>query len=290
LPQDPKSAFSVSPVRELAQFTFRLSKSRKRRFEATNSKPDLSVQIGTQILRNPLILAPGGLGRTARGLIRFGEEGCGAVMSKTITPDPWEGNPSPRILEVGNLDLINCEGLPNLGRRVFVSEIKKAKAALKDCLIVPTFTGNTVDDFVQIAVEFEQAGADCLGVGLNGCRNFKPGTPIAASYWAQTPERIYEVIKAVREKVSIPIWVKGAQGQNLTAKVQAAEAAGADAIIARGDGTMAMPINTATGKPILGHPHAVGHLTGPFSKWDGLRVVADVSRSVKLPIIGGGGM
>ena len=172
------------------------------------SKVDLSVQIGKQTLWNPLILASGGMGRTARGLIAFAEAGCSAVISKTITPDPWDGNPSPRVMEVGDYDLINCEGLPNLGREAFIGEIRRAKAAVKDSLIVPNLTGNTIEEFVRAAMDFEQAGADALEVTVYGCRNFKPGTRIAASYWSQTPERIYEVTKAVKDRVSIGVWPK----------------------------------------------------------------------------------
>lgn len=254
------------------------------------TKADLRVRIGNLKLRNPLILGAGPCGRVARGLIKYAELGFGAVVTKTITPEPWGGNPPPRDVMIGRDILLESSGIPNVGYRVMVDEIKEAKRKIKNgTLVVVNITSEEPDQFAEMSAGFENAGADAIEVAIFGCPNYKPNTKISAAYWEKTPERIEAVIRAVKKKVSIPVWVKFWNVGFTSIKV--AERAGADAVhmLAPANPT-ALPIDLDTGRPLFGHPRGTGCIFGPFAKFPGLKVVADLRRVVKIPVLGDGGV
>lgn len=83
---------------------------------------DLSVRIGKVVLGNPIVLAPGPLGRTPVSMKRFAEAGCGAVASKTLSLQLWKGNPEPKRVRLPHGALLNAEGAPNIGSKRFRSK------------------------------------------------------------------------------------------------------------------------------------------------------------------------
>lgn len=251
---------------------------------------DLSVKIGSLRLRNPLILGAGPAGRVALGLIKYAELGFGAVVTKTITPEPWGGNPTPRDIMRGKDILFESSGIPNVGYKVMIEEIKEAKDKIKNRTpIIVNITSETPEEFAEMSYGFERAGADAIELAIFGCPNYKPGTKISKAYWEKTPERIELVIKTVKSAVSIPIWIKFWLVN--FESVKAAEKAGADAVHMLGPANpTALPIDGETGKPLLGHPRGTGCIFGPFAKYPGLKVVADLCRTVKIPVLGDGGV
>ena len=159
---------------------------------------DLSVNLGKLRLKNPIILGSGPCGRTARGLIKYVELGCAAVITKTITPEPVEGNPSPRDVVMGKELLFEASGTPNLGYRAMLDEIKRAKDSIKDdAFIVVNITAENQDEFAMMAKGFENVGADAIEVAIFGCANYKMGSKIREAYWEKTSERIISVIKGI---------------------------------------------------------------------------------------------
>lgn len=250
---------------------------------------DLSARLGSLTLKNPLILASGSLSRTGRGILRYGQAGCSAVVTKTILPEPWQGNPSPRVMQVGNTDLISCEGLPNIGLKAMVEDFKKVKGRMTGSLLVANIAALTVEEYVEEALEFEKAGADAIELALR-MSNYKPGTTIAAGFFGDDPKRIMEVIRAVKGAIKIPIWVKGIWASPPFKTIEAVGEGKPDAIVIRDLGVRNMPIDINTGKPILGHPHGIGGLTGPYLRDAGLLRVANTARLIDIPIIGNGGV
>jgi len=252
------------------------------------TKPDLSVKLGSLKLKNPLILASGPCGRTARGLKKYAELGFAAMITKTITPEPVEGNPSPRDVWAGSQLLFEASGTPNMGFKAMVEEIKKAKGEIKNnAYIIVNITAEDPDDFTRMASGFEKAGADAIEIAIFGCPNYKIGTKIKEAYWEQSPERIKMVVKEVKREVKIPIWIKCLRSG--MARIKAAEEGGAD-VIHKLNSIRGVPIDIETGKPILRNYMKIGSCCGPFRKFDGIRDVLDIARVVKVPVVGGGGV
>ncbi len=261
------------------------------------AKPDLSVTVGDLRLKNPLILASGEMGRTARGLIKYAELGFAAVVSKSVTYEPWGGNPTPWYIYLANDVLTGGAGDPNTGFKAMVGEIKKAKEAIKDnALVVVNIEPEEIEQFAEMAVEFEKAGADALEIKLFGCPNYradptKPPNKIATHYWDSTPERMETAAKAVRSVVKIPIWVKC--GAKNVESIRALERGGASAIHTVGGSARGLYIETdidgAIGKPIVGCPDGSGAGGGPHNVCWTIMKIADLARTTRLPLTPSGG-
>jgi dihydroorotate dehydrogenase (NAD+) catalytic subunit len=250
--------------------------------------PDLSVKVGDLTLKNPLILGSGPCGRTALGLAKYVELGFAAVITKTITPEPVLGNPSPRDIVHDPKLLWESSGTPNMGFVKMLDEIKRAKDMIKGKgLIVVNITAEDPEDFARMAEGFEKAGADALEVAIFGCPNYIPGTKIQEAYWEQTPERIKLVVEGIKRAVKIPAWMKLLRSG--IERIKACEEAGADLIhkftIIRG-----VPIDLETGIPMMGNPLKTASCCGPFRRFEGIKEVMDISRAVKIPVVGGGGV
>jgi len=251
------------------------------------AKPDLSVTVGDLKLKNPLILAAGPCSRVARGLIKYAESGFAAVVTKTITPEPWGGNPPPRDFVVNNRTLLlESSGIPNVGFKVMVQEVKKAKEVIKDdALVVVNITSEDPEQFAEMSSGFEKAGADAIELAIFGCPNYKPDTRISTCYWEKTPDRVHAVVKSVRNAIKIPIWVKFWDADFEC--IEAAEKAGANAVHKLGPANpKGLPIDVDTGEPLFGHPRGTGCVFGAFSKYPGLKLVTDLVRTVQIPVLG----
>ncbi len=248
---------------------------------------NLETQIGTLSLRTPLIVASGPVGRCAQGWFRANSAGCGAVVTKSTTQLPWPGNPAIRIMSHGKNSVINCEGLPNRGVEATTLEIKQTKAINSELVVVPNITANTEVEFVDMARRFEEAGADAIEIALMGCPNYATGTRIAKRHWMKDIVIAAGLIRSLRKAVNIPLWIK--VDQNLDIAV-ACEEEGADCLLVRQRSLRAMPVDPNTGRPLLSHPRGEGSLTGPYTKYPGLKIVADTAARVSIPIIANGGV
>lgn len=254
-----------------------------------NNDINLSVTVGDLKLKNPLILSSACYTRVARGIIKYANAGFAAVVTKTITPEPWGGNPTPRNIFINSTSFIGAQGLPNVGFKAMLSEIGIAKRAIKgDVRVIVSITANELSEWAGMAEGFEDAGADAIEIAIFGCPNYIPNTRISNAYWEQTPKRIEAVIKTVKNNIAIPVWVK-----TLTRSVEcikAMESGGADAILSA-NLVRCFPIDVDTGKPLLGHPYGIGplHSTG-YVKYINQQIVMDLVRITETPVIGIGGI
>jgi dihydroorotate dehydrogenase (NAD+) catalytic subunit len=248
---------------------------------------DLSVRIGDLVVRNPIFLAPGGLGRTPRSMKRFADAGCGAVASKTLTSEPRKGNPNPkRIRRLPCGWMLNAEGGPNIGMEAFSTAMRKTRGQIKESRVIISVAGRTIEEFVALAIQAEEMGADVLDLDISCPNATNKG---AIDSWQKDLSSLYDLVTTVKRNVGIPLWIKclSAYG-TLLEIVKTLEEAGVDAIVPL-TSIGGMAIDIETGKPILGFEHGVGILTGPPLKWAALKTVADVCRTVKTPVIATGG-
>ncbi len=265
-----------------------------------NAKPDLSVTVGDLKLKNPIILGSGEMGRTARGLIKYAEVGCSAVVSKSVLGQPWGGNPAPWNTYSAKGYLLGSQGDPGIGFKAMVPEIKKAKEAIKDNAFVEVSIGtDEKEEFTEMAVEFEKAGADVIELKLVGCPNYRPdptGPPnkIASHYWESTPELSEEAVRAIKSVVKIPVWVK--YNPKTIESIRAVERGGANGMHAVGGGvlvrglTMCTNIKGYIGQPILGDPTGTGLKNFGSSVYETITRIAELARLTKLPLTPSGGV
>lgn len=108
--------------------------------ELLRTTPALKIRLCTLNLNSPLILASGPIGRCAQGLLQATASGCGAVVTKTVTVEPRNGNPSIRIFPYRQRSIVNCEGVPNVGIHAMVDErallIGEAIGQTEDAILV----------------------------------------------------------------------------------------------------------------------------------------------------------
>jgi dihydroorotate dehydrogenase (NAD+) catalytic subunit len=244
--------------------------------------PDLSVTIGKIKLKNPVMVASGTFG--------FGEEyedffdlhQLGAIISKSISLKPMMGNPPPRIFETEG-GIINSIGLQNPGFQDFIKNKLPYYKKIKTHLII-NLVGNTQREYVELAKRFDEVpGISGLEMNIS-CPNVKQGGIVFGS----DPKMAYHLVREVRKATKLTLIVKlspNVTDIGLMAKV--VEEAGADAVSLINT-LRAMAVNIHSRKPELGN--IIGGLSGPAIKPIALRMVWEVSRRVKIPVIGMGGI
>jgi len=248
--------------------------------------PDLSINIGKLKLHNPLVLASGVLGTSASLLYRAARSGAGAVTAKSCGPEARAGHPNPVMVEWEG-GLLNAIGLTNPGAKEEVALLKETKrqlAATGIPLFASIFAG-TPEEFGLVAGIIAEADPDLIEVNIS-CPNVRDdfGTPFAADEHSAAL-----VTRAVKEAVGItPIAVKLAPNVPNIGRIAAAVVnAGADAITAIN--TMpGMVIDAEAGQPVL--TNRTGGISGPALKPIALRCVAEIAKTVDVPIIGTGGV
>lgn len=246
---------------------------------------DLSCEFLGIPFKNPVVLASGIIGTSATLLQRAAICGAGAVTAKSCSIETRLGHPNPVALDWG-LGIINAIGLSNPGAEEELHLLVEARRLLEPLgvpLIASIFAGTT-QQFGEVARIISQAHPHLIEVNIS-CPNVSDefGTPFAGSC-----ESAAAVTAAVKAATSIPIAIKLAPNVPSIGRIAAAVvAAGADAITAIN--TMpGMIINAEAGKAVLSNK--MGGISGPALKPIALRCVAEIAHSVKVPIIGTGGI
>ncbi len=241
----------------------------------------LSVEVGPLKLSNPVMSGSGTFGMGPE-MERFFDLGIpGAVVLKTVTYKPRIGNPPPRIAEAP-CGLLNSIGLPNKGVHAFVKEQLPQIRGKASCLIV-NFAGEREEEFAETAaVLSREEGIDALEINLS-CPNVA-GSRIP---FASQPSVVEAIVKDVRKAAALPLLAK--LSPNVSDIVPIARAAmdgGADALTLVNT-VLGMSIDWKTRKPRLST--VFGGLSGPAIKPVALKLVHEVWRELKAPIIAAGG-
>lgn len=263
----------------------------------------MSVDFCGLQLAHPVINGSGTFDAIAARRV-FGEELQGAFpfaayVSKTITLEPREGNPPPRLWEAP-AGLINSIGLPNKGLAGYIREDLPELAALTirdadhrggaDARPVPLITnvmGSTAEELFTL-VEACDAREEIAAVELNvSCPNVKTGLDIGAD-----PRQLEDVVRAVRGRIGKPLIVKLTPNTaDVALCALAAQEGGADAVsLINTLRAMALAphIRAASPRPWLGG--GTGGLSGPAVRAVALAQVAAVAARVSIPVVGMGGV
>ncbi len=240
---------------------------------------DLSVRVGGLTLANPVMPASGTFAEGLDKAIDFSR--LGAFVTKTITRELRAGNPLPRVVERPG-GLINSIGIPSKGVPYFLEHTLPYYASYQPPLVV-SISAPTAEDFAHLAAELTRPGISAIEANIS-CPNIEEDGKAFAMRAASTEA----VIRQLRAATPLPLWVKLTPNTgDLPEVAQAAEAAGADALVVANT-ILAMAIDLQTFKPCLGN--VMGGLSGPAVKPIVLRQVYQCARTVRIPVIGCGGI
>ena len=242
---------------------------------------NLAVKIGNLELKNPVMGASGtfGFGKEYEDFLDVNE--IGAIVTKGVTPKPRAGNPGVRIAETP-AGMLNCIGLENPGVDAFICDILP-KIKKYNTAVIVNISASTVEEYAEMAWRLDINGVDAVEVNIS-CPNVKEGGIV----FGTDPKAAAAVTRAVKTHTSKTVIVKLSPNvTDITVMAKAVEEAGADAISMINTLT-GMVIDINTRKPLLGN--ITGGLSGPAVKPVAVRMVWQVAKAVKIPIIGMGGI
>ena len=241
--------------------------------------PSLSTSIGQIKLERPTILASGILGISLDVFNRIYRAGAGAVVTKSLSKEPWEGYPNPTMFSVNGNGWLNAVGLSNPGASYFAKMISQNQ----DVPIIVSLVGSTEDDFDFMVKQFENVKVLAYELNLSCPHVAKVGLEVGDDL-----ELVKKIVKKIKSVTKVPVIAKVGLGTtHYLDTVAAACDAGIDAITAINT-LRAMAIDVETERPILSNK--IGGLSGTPIKPIAVRCVYEISSEYKIPIIGCGGI
>ncbi|MCU0693734.1 MAG: dihydroorotate dehydrogenase [Polyangiaceae bacterium] len=243
---------------------------------------DQHVTIGDVTLKNPVMTASGtfGYGLEYEGFFDISQ--LGGICAKGLSLHPRAGNPPPRIRETA-AGMLNAIGLANIGVEAFCSD-KLPRLRELGATVIPNIFASSVEDFVALATRLNcEDGIAAIEVNIS-CPNVSKG----GLEFGVDPAAAASVVSALRKVTKRAIWVKlSPEAGRLANVAKACEHAGADALCAINT-IRGLSIDVETWRPHLAN--RTGGLSGPAIKPIAVRMVWELSRAVKIPVIGIGGI
>ena len=242
----------------------------------------LAVEIAGLKLSNPTMLAAGILGLSGASLREVAEKGAGALVTKSVCMKPRAGYANPTIVQV-DCGLLNAIGLANSGAPDFAEEIRELKNDGLSVPLIASVFGFSSEEFAKAARILTRAGANAVELNVSCPHVERTGSEIG-----QNPALVADVVKNVKGVVDKPVIVKLTPNvADIVEVAGAAVKAGADAVVAINT-VRAMAIDVETAKPLLAN--TIGGLSGSAIRPIAVRCVYELCESVKVPIIGCGGI
>ena len=246
---------------------------------------DLSCDLGRIKLKNPVMTASGTFGYGKEYHEYFDIARLGAVVVKGIRMEPSHGNPTPRIAETAG-GMLNAIGLPGPGVDKFLhGEDYMPFLRSTGATVIVNIWGKTLEEYGEVAarLEAESDGIAALEINIS-CPNVKHG----GAAFGTDLKLASEVVSLVRKSTRLPLITKLSPNVgNIADFARAVEAAGSDMVSLINTFT-GMAIDVETRRPRLAN--LTGGLSGPAVKPVAVRMVYDVSRAVRIPVIGMGGI
>jgi len=242
-------------------------------------EPSLATRIGKIQLERPVMLASGILGISLDVFNRLYRAGAGAVVTKSLSTEPWDGYPNPTIFSVNGGGWINAVGLSNPGAPNFAKMIQSNK----DVPIIVSLVGSIPQDFEMMVQAFENCKLTAFELNLSCPHVAKVGLEVG-----DDPELVKKIVSTVKNFTTVPVIAKVGLGTtHYLNTVSAAIDSGIDAITAINT-VRAIAIDVETQRPILSNKF--GGLSGTPIKPIALRCVYEISSKYDIPIIGCGGI
>ncbi|MBQ2642587.1 MAG: dihydroorotate dehydrogenase [Eubacterium sp.] len=242
---------------------------------------NLKVNIAGVEFKNPITVASGtfGSGEEYSEFVKLSD--LGAVTTKGVSAEPWEGNDTPRVAETP-AGMLNAIGLQNPGADLF---IKRDVPFLRsrNAKIIVNVCGHTIEEYIECVKMLNEADIDMIELNIS-CPNVSKG----GIAFGTNPRMVKKITKKVKRASEHPVVVKLSPNvTDITETAKAAEKGGADAVSL---------INTFTGMKIdidkqdFFLANRTGGLSGPAVHPIAVRMIHDVAQAVDIPIIGMGGV
>lgn len=245
-------------------------------------KPDLSVEFAGIKLKNPVLTASGtfGSGEEYKDIVDLNK--LGGIIVKGVSAKPIKGNPPPRIWETP-AGMLNAIGLENPGVDVFINE-KLPFLRNYDTAVIVNIFGYSLEEYIAVTERLDGvAGIAGLEVNIS-CPNVKAGGIV----FGTNVKAAFELLSALRKTTKLPLIAKLSPNvTDITEFARAAADAGCDGLSLINT-LLGMAIDVRCRKPRLAN--ITGGLSGPAIRPVAVRMVWQVARAVKLPIIGMGGI
>jgi len=242
-------------------------------------EPSLVTSIGQIQLERPVMLASGILGISLDVFNRLYRSGAGAVVTKSLSTEPWDGYPNPTIFSVNGGGWMNAVGLSNPGAPNFAKMIESNQ----DVPIIVSLVGSIPADFEMMIKQFENCKVIAYELNLSCPHVAKVGLEVG-----DDPELVKDIVTIAKNSTKVPVIAKVGLGTTHYLKtVGTAIESGIDAITAINT-VRAMAIDVETQRPILSNKF--GGLSGTPIKPIALRCVYEISSKYDIPIIGCGGI
>ncbi|WP_043929669.1 dihydroorotate dehydrogenase [Bacillus sp. EB01] len=241
---------------------------------------NMEVSIGSLTLKNPIMPASGTFGEEMAGVLDFNQ--LGALLPKSITKTPRKGNPTPRICETTG-GMINSIGIQSKGLDYYQKVAVPFYGQFKSPLI-SSISADSIEEFAEMSEKLA-AMEEVAALELNiSCPNLKNNG--VAFGMDETITR--QLVKAVRQVTDKPVIAKLSPNVTDIGRIaRAAEEGGADALTVANT-FVAMAIDVHTRKPKIGN--MIGGISGPAIKPLVVRLIHQVYKVCRLPIIGCGGV
>lgn len=252
---------------------------------------NLSVNIGRLKLKNPVMVASGTFGYAEEFNPFLDLKKLAAIITKTITLKPLPGNPPARTCETP-AGMLNSIGLENPGLEVFIKDKLPFLKKIGVPIIVSIASRGGQEEFVELAKHLDKVDAVCaleLNISCPNIKNLEPRTEnLEPKLIAQDAKATYDLVKAVRKVTKKTIITKLSPNvTSITDIAMAAEAAGTSAISLINT-LIGMSIDVETHRPKIAS--ITGGLSGPAIRPIAVRMVWEVARKTKVPVIGIGGI
>ena len=244
---------------------------------------NLTIHIGNTSFKNPIWVASGtfGYGTEAPELVDVNQ--LGAIVTKSITRQPREGNPPPRIVETAS-GMINSIGLANIGVEKYIKDLLQVYEGLSTKIIM-NIAGTDIREYVEIMEMVESVSSVIAGYEINiSCPNVKKGG-MEFGVDCEMTAKLTETLRGITERLII--MKLSPNVSDIVSIGMSAENAGADAVSAINT-VVGMSINAKTGMSDIFTTY--GGLSGPAIKPIGLAAVHKLYQQLSIPIIGIGGI
>ncbi len=245
---------------------------------------DLRTRVGSVGLANPVATASGTAGHGVELADFVDLASLGAVVVKSLSVDPWPGNPAPRV-HATTAGMLNSVGLQGPGVAAWLAEDLPALLAA-DATVVASIWGRTVEEYAAAAAALAGCPPQVVAVEVNlSCPNLDGGSHL----FAHDPTAAAEVVAACVVAAGRPCWAKLSPNTDRLVEVAGAVAdSGAEAVTLVNT-LLGLVLDTETRRPVLGG--GGGGLSGPAIHPVAIRAVHTVHAALpELPIVGVGGI
>jgi len=245
--------------------------------------PDMHVNVAGVELRSPVIAASGTFGYGVEFEDIVSIDRIGGFVTKGLSREPMAGNPTPRIIETA-AGMINAIGLQNMGVGPFVREKLPKLVQMKGAVVIANVFGFTIEDCLEVIRVLNESP----GIAMYELNASCPNTSHGGMVFGTDPSLLYELVSRTKGASQRPLMVKLSPNvTNIGLMARVASDAGADAV-SLVNTFVSLAIDVETRRPRIAN--VTGGLSGPAIKPIAVRMVHEVSKAVRIPVVGMGGI